>query len=247
MVNTDMDIKKEFEQTVVVKQNEGDLNGRLKLSALLRYVQQISTDHCTTLGVTDEDYNRTHSAFLLAKTSVEVYGEVKVGETLRLLTHPGNAIKAVYPRYTEIFNESGKLVASVDARWILVDTESRKIYRHKPEDLHLDFENEAVPMHDDISVPKEKEAELVGEETVRYSRLDINHHLNNTEYADIICDYLPIELVCEKAIKKLIIHYHKEVKLGEVLTITRKEREEGWYVCGSLPDKKSFEALLQFA
>lgn len=247
MVNIDMDIKKEFEQTVVVKQNEGDLNGRLKLSALLRYVQQISTDHCSNIGVTEEDYKRTHSAFLLAKTSVEVYEDVKVGTVLRLLTHPGNAMKAVYPRYTEIFNESGKLLASVDARWILVDTESRKIYRHKPEGLHLNFDNETVPMHDDISVPKEKEAELVGNETIRYSRLDINHHLNNTEYADLICDYLPVELLCEKAIKKLVIHYHKEAKLGEVLTITRKEREDGWYVCGSLPDQKSFEAFVQFA
>ena len=242
-----MDIRKELEQTIVVKQNEGDLNARLKLSALLRYVQQISTDHCTEIGVTTEDYARTHSAFLLAKTSVEVYDEIKVGECIHLVTHPGNAVKAVYPRYTEIFNVAGKLVASVDARWILVDTESRRIYRHMPEDLNLRFENDSVPMHEDVSVPKEKEAEQVGEETIRYSRLDTNHHLNNTEYADIVCDYLPPELVCEKRISKLIFHYHQEVKLGESIKILRKEREEGWYVCGALGEKKAFEAMLCFA
>ena len=241
-----MDIRKEFEQTIVVKQNEGDLNAHLKLSALLRYVQQISTDHCTEMGVTAEDYRRTHSAFLLAKTSVELYEEIKVGDTLRLVTHPGNALRAVYPRYTEIYNADGKLAASVDARWILVDTESRRIYRHKPEELHLDFDNETVPMHDDISIPKEKEAEEVGEETVRYSRLDTNHHLNNTEYADIVCDYLPMELVCERQINRLILHYHQEVKLGESIKILRKEREAGWYVCGALGEKKAFEALLNF-
>ncbi len=240
-----MDIRKEFEQTIVVKQNEGDLNGRMKLSALLRYVQQISTDHCTEMGVTTEDYQRTHSAFLLAKTSVEMYEEIKVGQTIRLLTHPGNAVKAVYPRYTEIFNEEGRLAASVDARWILVDTESRRIYRHKPEDLQLNFGNETVPMHKDISVPKEKEAEIVGEEIVRYSRLDTNHHLNNTEYADIVCDYMPFELMCEKQVRKLILHYHQEVKLGENVKILRKAREEGWYFCGALGEKKAFEALLR--
>ncbi len=241
-----MDIKKQFEQTIVVKQNEGDLNGRLKMSALLRYVQQISTDHCTELGITGEDYQRTHSAFLLAKTSVEIYEDMMVGDTLCLVTHPGIAVKAVYPRYTEIFNKEGKLAASVDARWILVDTESRRIYRHKPEDLCLDFGNETVPLHEDLSIPKEKEAEEVGEETVRYSRLDINHHLNNTEYADIVCDYLPVELICEKPVRKLILHYHQEVKLGETVKILRKEREEGWYVCGALPEKKAFEALIRF-
>ena len=242
-----MDIRKEFEQTIVVKQNEGDLNARLKLSALLRYVQQISTDHCTEIGVTTEDYVRTHSAFLLAKTSVEDYDEIKVGECIRLVTHTGNAVKAVYPRNTEIFNVAGKLVASVDARWILVDTESRRIYRHMPEDLNLRFENDSVTMHEDVSVPKEKEAEQVGEETIRYSRLDTNHHLNNTEYADIVCDYLPPELVCEKRISKLIFHYLHEEKLGESIKILRKEREEGWYVCGALGEKKAFEAMLCFA
>ena len=241
-----MDIRKEFEQTIVVKQHETDLNGRLKLSALLRYVQQISTDHCTEIGVTGKDYERTHSAFLLAKTSVEVYKEVKVEDKIRIVTHPGEAMRAVYPRYTEIFNEQGELAASVDARWILVDTESRRILRQKPEDLDLWFANETVPLHEDISVPKEKEAEDAGEETITYSRLDINRHLNNTEYADIICDHLPTELVCEKPIRRLVIHYHQEVKLGETLKITRKERDEGWYVCGNLPEKKSFEALVCF-
>lgn len=246
MVGITMDIEKEMTQTVIVKQNEGDLNGRLKLSDLLRYVQQISTDHCTALGVGEAEYKQSHSGFLLAKTSVEVYDDMKVGDLLRIVTHPGKAIKAVYPRYTEIFNEEGKLAASVDARWILVNPESRRIYRHQPENLPLHFGNDSVPAHSSLSIPKEKEAEIVGEETIRYSRLDINHHLNNTEYADIICDWLPSEWVCEKPIHKLVIHYHHEVKLGERIQVLRKQLEEGWYLCGCLMEKKAFEAWIEF-
>ncbi len=240
-----MDIRKEFEQTITVLQNECDLNSRMKLSALLRRVQQISTDHCTELGIRDEDYERTHSAFLLAKMSVEVYGDLMVGEKLRLLTHPGMAKRAVYPRYTEIFNEQGELLAAVDARWILVDTLDRKILRRCPEDLPIDFGNESVDSLD-ISIPKEKEGEMSGVEKVNYSRVDLNHHLNNTEYADIICDHLPLELVCGRRIRKLSIAYHQEVKLGESMDLYRKEGEDGWSVWGELPEKRSFEAFVQF-
>lgn len=245
MVGESMDIKKEYEQTIVVTQNECDLNERMKLSALLRRVQQISTDHCTDLGVTGEDYIRTHSAFLLAKMSVIIHDDMMVGEKLRLLTHPGIAQKAVYPRFTEIFHEDGRLAAEVDARWILVDTESRRILRRAPEDLPLDFGNEIVPLHD-ISIPKEKEAEAVGSERIGYSRTDRNRHLNNTEYADIICDHLPLELMSEKAVSRFIIHYHQEVKMGETVEIFRKNLEENWYVSGSVEGKNSFEALLNF-
>lgn len=230
---------------MVVTQNECDLNARMRLAALLRRVQQISTDHCTNLGITDEDYKRTHSGFLLAKMSVEVYEDIKVGDEIRLLTHPGIAQKAVYPRYTEIFHKDGRLAAAVDARWILVDTESKRILRRCPEDLPIDFGNETVTMHD-ISIPKVKDAEQAGEVPVSYSRCDINRHLNNTEYADIICDHLPLELVCEKKARKMNISYHNEALLGEKVTICVKEMEGGWYVCGELQEKKAFEAWLEF-
>ncbi len=245
MVSAAMDIRKEFEQTVIVTQNECDLNCCMKLSALLRRVQQISTDHCTALNITEEDYVRTHSAFLLAKMSVILHSNIKVGENIRLLTHPGIAQKAVYPRFTEILHEDGSLAAEVDARWILVDTESRKIFRRAPEDLPIDFGNETVPLHD-ISIPKEKEAEPAGSERIGYSRTDLNRHLNNTEYADIICDHLPLEEMCEKAVERFVIHYHQEVKMGESVEIFRKNREEGWYVSGTVEAKNSFEALLKF-
>lgn len=240
-----MDIKKEFEQTMIVTQNECDLNSRMRLAALLRRVQQISTDHCSALGIGDEDYKRTHSAFLLAKMSVEVYEDIMVGDQLRLLTHPGVAQKAVYPRYTELFHKDGRLAAAVDARWILVDTQSKRILRRAPEDLPIDFGNETVPMQD-ISIPKEKDAELVGQVLVSYSRCDINRHLNNTEYADLICDALPVELVCQQRAKKMNISYHNEALLGEQISILRKEMDGGWYVCGELGEKKAFEAWLEF-
>ncbi len=240
-----MDIRKEFEQNIVVLQNDCDLNSRMRLSALMRKVQQISTDHCTVLGIKDEDYKRTKSAFLLAKMAVEVYGDIMVGDKLRLVTHPGVAQRMIYPRYTEVFNDQGQLLAAVDARWILIDTDKRMIRRSCPEGLVLNFGNETVN-NLGINIPKGKDGELVGEERVNYSRADLNRHLNNTEYADIICDHLPLDLMSSRSVRKFSISYHQEIKLGESVDIYRKELENGWSVWGELSDKCSFEAFVQF-
>ena len=240
-----MDIREKFEKTIVVNQYDCDLNGRMKAGAILRQVQQVSTDHCTCMGITDELYRENHCGFLIAKVSVEIYGEIKVGDKLKLVTRPAKAQRAVYARNTGISSQEGDHLASVDARWILVDTENRRILRRCPEGLPLNFGAESVECHN-ISIPKVNDAQAVGTVAASYSRTDVNHHMNNTEYADIICDCLPMELMMNKAIRKLVIHYHKEIRLGESVEIFRKELPEGWYFCGMLPEKNSFEAWVEF-
>lgn len=59
--------------------------------AILRRAQQISTDQCDLLGLTNEVYARTHTAFLLAKLAVEFYAPVRAGQCVTLATRPSAA------------------------------------------------------------------------------------------------------------------------------------------------------------
>ena len=98
----------QFEQSFIVGQYECDCNGRMKAGALLSQTQAISTNHCNAIGWTIELYRRTHTVFLLAKTSLEVYGEIRVGDHIRMVTHPSRPNRAIYNRYTSFYNEQGE-------------------------------------------------------------------------------------------------------------------------------------------
>ena len=90
---------------------------------------------------------------------------------------------------------------------------------------------------------------------VVYAFTDDNGHLNNTQYADILLDNLPFSATVEKTLRKMVINYHSEAKMGEELSIFVKELDEetikapmiGYYVSGENESgKKCFEGLAVF-
>ena len=69
--------------------------------------------------------------------------------------------------------------------------------------------------------------------------------------ADIILDNLPFSATVDRRMKKLVINYHNEAKMGEELAVFTKEFEEEqqlkYYVSGKLPSGKTcFESLAVF-
>lgn len=238
-----------YEKRVLVEQDQCDCVNRQKASALLAQVQQVSIDQCDAIGMNQEAYARTHTAFLLAKVSVEWKRTIQVGEALTLRTQPSYPVRAVYDRRTQLLDAQGEEAAQVDAKWVLVDTQSRKILREPPEELAYPFHNEAPDKGHDLSLPKGLAVELTARETVTYSRTDCNGHLNNARYADLIWDLLPVELVCQKHPEKLVIHYHSEAMLGQQLQLGYAQTPDGsYYVVGKKEDgTKCFEALVRFA
>ena len=189
-----------FEQDFIVGQYECDCNGRMKAGALMAQSQAISTNHCNELGLTIDVYRRTHTVFLLAKASLEIYHDIKVGDKLRVVTRPSGPKRAIYNRYTSFINEQGIEVAAQDSKWVLVDTDTRKILRDPPEDLDFPFRIQEIP-EQDLSIPKVRDAQQTAAERVTYSRTDDNGHLNNTQYADIILDNLPFSATVERRLK----------------------------------------------
>lgn len=236
----------QFGQTITVQETDCDLNGRLLPSALLRFGQLIGEAHCASLGLDEAAYRRTHSAFLLARVQLEIKGHIGIGDTLEVLTTAGKMERAIFPRYTR-FSSGGEVLATLDAAWILVEPESRSIYRHCPPGFPMAFE-ESLPSLSS-SLPKVKEPQPLCRWVVPFSRCDKNGHLNNCHYADWVCDALPLDLMREKALRSLFISYHRELLLGQEVQLCREEVPEGWYVCGKLSEedkKPAFEALATF-
>lgn len=234
-----------YSETFRVEPFECDTERRMSLGAVLRRVQQISTVQCDALGLTHDLYATTHTAFLLVRMVAQFNAAIPMGAQITLLTTPSAPVRAIYHRHTQLCNDSGEVLCDVFAHWVLVDTETRRILRKPPENLPMPFLVQSFPDFD-ITVHKAEVLPL-GEERAAYTRCDINHHLNNTIYADIIYDNLPQELLMSTMPTRFAITYHREVPQNAAFTLYRGQTETGsYYFAGENGEMKHFEAEISF-
>ena len=76
---------------------------------------------------------------------------------------------------------------------------------------------------------------LVGEHTVTYQDCDLNKHVNNTHYPDILCGFLPS--MEGKRVVKMAISYIHEAPIGQAIKrYVSKEDDGAFYVRSVLPN-----------
>ena len=228
-----------------------DVQGHLKLSAAMRYMQQISGDHLESLGFSAEKLLSENMVFMLSRTCIKFHRIPLATELMMLSTAP-TAVKGVrFVREFAIDSTHGERLISATTLWVLIDPASRKILR--PSSFPY-----GLPLHpsfasgdtEDIVIPK-----LTLEPTqrsnidIRYSHLDINNHVSNSLYADFICDILPYEHLLERGIDSFAINFQNEVKLAQTLLIERSDidtRAGEYYMRGkSSENSQCFEAFIK--
>ena len=228
-----------------------DLKNQLKLSYLLKEVQQISTEQLDRLGITYRRLFEENKVFVLARLGLEIFRMPGDGEEMILRTSPQGTRGAQFLREILIETAAGERLANVQTSWLLVDPADRRIHRPNQFGYTLPTIPEELRMQEDYSArriqPKGEEiGHLVKE--VRYSDMDVNRHLNNTVYADLVTDVLPLELMGSRTIRQFVINYQKEARQGEQIDVHCLDGGDGWYyIVGRKAEDRCFEAMVQFA
>ncbi len=236
-----------FQMTGRVSECECDLRRRLTPGGMLRMIQDISTQHSDALGAPEEVLRQHHAAFLLAKISLLVQTPIPAGVTLTLDTYPAQ-VRAAFHRYTTLRLPDGTLAAGADARWVLVDTDTMRILRRVPPELPIHYEHLKAAAQLDLGFPKPDAPADLGEERAGYSRCDQNRHLNNTRYADLVCDRLPLSRLEDDFVRRMVLLYHREVPLGECFALLGGQADpDGYYFAGRREGCDCFEAYVSFA
>lgn len=234
-----------YTETMTVMNADADFRSLLKPSALLRYVEQVSADHARTFGMTDQFFKDHGVAFLVGKQALKFDRVPQRAEKLTLLTRAEASRRGSVKRITTVTDAEGKQVAMVDCRWIVVSLAENRILR-EPGWTVDGFWNETVEGELPLQLHKcREELTSAGEWTVRYSQCDLNGHLNNAFYLDLVCDALPLEVVRKGPVTFASINYHREVPMGETVEVFYAPSAEGWYIIGKHNGQTSFESYLE--
>lgn len=210
-----------------------DMNRKARPAGILREMQQCGSRQMADQRPSYDELLDKGQALMLSRLDMVIPQEVCLDEEIEVFTWPCPSVRATFLR-NYLVRKNGEKAAMISSQWTLVNSETRKIM--KVEDV--DFSNYTMDEYVDvmpgskfkISREDAEVLETVGQKTVRLSDVDYNGHMNNTNYVDMLCDYIPELSAGTHRVTAMRIHFSKEAPLGETIDIKRLIKPDGKYI-----------------
>lgn len=207
-----------------------DGNQIVKPSGALQVLQEAGRRQMEAQKPSYEDILQSGKALMLSRIDMKIYDAAYVGERVEVTSWPCDSSRATFLRMYQM-KKGDKLIVEISSQWVLVESATRKIL--KVDDI--DFSNYYHGPYKDLipekfRIPKTTQFEEVGKFHVTYSYLDSNKHMNNTYYANMLCDCVPELEAGDHRVDTMRLHYSKEAPMGETLTILRSSKGDGRYL-----------------
>jgi acyl-ACP thioesterase len=184
--------------------------------SLLQYLENSSSRHSDSIkdGITDIIDNGV--TWVLLEWKMEVINRPKYGDVLEIHTWIRNSTKLYTYRDFEIYvNGEKKVIAS--AKWLVIDINTLRPLRITDE-LLSKYEPELDKrVFEELEFEKVIEQEKYEKEIeypIRKSDIDINDHVHNLNYLDMVYEILDIE-----ELNNVRIVYKKEIKYNDRIKV----------------------------
>lgn len=239
-----------YRYVTAIDSRDVDGRGQCRASALLGHMQEAATQAAEHGGFGREVLMQHHNGFwMLTRMWYRLERPLKWGEELTVHTWHRGAKGAVSYRDYDLYIGDEWVGEGVSA-WVMAHAETHRLIRLSAVTEMADTHGGELCKEKNLNKLKAPEwLEQLEQRIMRYSDTDINGHVNNTRYADFVCDSLRMDtLSADQYLAELQIGYLAECRPGEVLDIRTGESADGkTYVCGSDETGKSrFEAAVLF-
>ena len=219
----------------VLDTNSNDI---VRPGALLRFMQESANHNMRACKPTYEELFAQGMAFILSRISVRLYEPIHAYESLTVTTWPSHSKGVTFPRSYRIL-KGDKVVAEGSSLWALVDVKNKKLLKNGDIDMSSYSFDEPIDLPIRFRITPDTVMNEIGSHTVRYSEIDCNRHMNNTNYPDMICNFIPdIE---NKYVSEFIISFSSEAPYMSELSVSMGESndEDGVYYFRTVTEGKT--------
>lgn len=206
-----------YEEPLVLRSCHCDMEGRWRPDAMLLSMQELAEDHAAQFGNSRAQLLQKGVVWVLARLRLEMKRYPVMGDTVRLATWPGQTVRALFPRYYAFCDGTGEELGTAVTLWMLVDVAEHRMAMPSRFGVTMpDASSLRVPQPNPgrLGVAAEG-ASLSARRACAYCDLDVNRHMNNTRYAQWVCDLFPPERFHGRSLSSLQINYISEAKPGE--------------------------------
>ena len=234
-----------YEKKILIRSEQVDMTRRLRMSDLFRLLEEASIAHTEELGCTRDKTLDRGLLWIITRQLVEINEMPAYDEEIIVRSWQGDMQHVFFPRFYEI-ERAGDVLIRGQALWMLMKEDDRSMVMPEDYDIFIpgrpDAEDMMLPA---IVVPKDIDVTESIPLVTRFSQVDINGHMNNTRYFDIIDDALwgngdPVRIP-----KSVLANYLSELRLGDEFTLSEYKDGDTLFFEGAA-DKPYFRVKITY-
>ena len=217
-----------------------DYNDNLSTKSILNIFQDVAAIHAEELGVGYLAMLEKNLYWVLSRIKIDIIKMPKPNQTVIVETWPHVKGRIDFDRDLKISSENGETLIIGTSKWCVIDTINRTLQR--TDNVNYNGEYCSLVNYAErftkINLPTQNlTSKFV--HTVRFSDLDHNKHMNNTNYANLV-----LNAVNNKTYSHFEINFNSECVLGNEINVMHAQDETGEYVVGQTNGNNSFTAFV---
>ena len=203
-----------FQNDYKIRYSELDCNLTLKPAALLQLLQDIASENAESLGFGYSFISKKKLAWFLLKLHIE-FNEYPQGD-ISIRTEPRGYNRLFALRDFEIVDKN-TILGEATTTWGLIDLKTKsmsnisEILADNPKMKPFEKRDNDLK-YNKINTIQRIDAEKLFE--IRYDDVDVNQHVNNSNFLVWALEVLDFEFRKSKKLKALDIVFKKEIKYG---------------------------------
>lgn len=213
-------------------ESDFDLTSSVKAHRVMELMQDAATTHADELGVGWNDMDERGLFWVLSKVKIVFHKPLNRNTRgFKLYTWPVSANRLYLERRFEAVGEQCEVLFGSSTLWMIVERDTRKIASRDVIAKYYDFDFDSTECSCDNCFDRmrlDDTYKLCYERRIRRTDLDINKHVNNTNYINYALDVLGES----EQVKEVEIVYHKELKLGDEIKVYSKRDGSAVFVIG---------------
>lgn len=206
-----------------IQAHEADFTNKLRIDSLFILLQDTAASHADILNLGYKTLTRHNLAWVLIWAKVEIETFPNFGDEIRIRTWPKKKYKLYSLRDFYIYiNE--QIICKATTAWLPINMKSKRIIDTSALPAPINYmENESAINELPQKISQQDSREFVLNKKMRYTDLDLNQHVNNIKYIELIMDSFSKGQYEKFQLKSISINFASESKYDDDIEIYKSK------------------------
>lgn len=228
------------EEKFKIKTYECRPDGNIKMASLMQYLQEVAAQHAEQLGFGVDRLNKINSYWILLNFRIEINRLPEWNDQITIKTWPSGYNRLIATREFVAKDQNDCELFRAGSQWMVLDKISSRPKNLFRLDLSLPRTGLKALSEELVRLEPRDDYSKVNRISVPYSSIDLNGHVNNTEYIRWGIDALRKAFKFDGNIRSMCATYLSEVFEADELDLLLSQSKNGYfYVLAKRSDEQN--------